>query len=72
MTQIVLSIPDKKVKAFLDFINDLNYIKVEEKDFSIPAWQKREVRKRVKSIKANPAQLVSSKESFAHLKSLRV
>ena len=72
MTQIVLSIPDKKVKAFLDFINGLNYIKVEEKDFSIPAWQKREVRKRVKSIKANPAQLVSTKESFAHLKSLRV
>ena len=72
MTQVVLSIPDKKVKAFHDFINDLKYIKVEEKDFSIPDWQKREVRKRVKSIKANPAQLVSSKEAFAHLKSLRV
>jgi Putative addiction module component len=72
MTQILLSIPDKKVKAFLSFINDLNYIKVEEKKFSIPEWQKREVRKRLKSIKANPSQLVPSKEAFSHLKSLRV
>ena len=72
MTQIVVSILDKKVKAFLDFINDLSYINVEDKDFSIPDWQKREVRKRVKSIKANPAKLISSKEAFAHLKSLRV
>ena len=72
MTQIVVSIPDKKVKAFLDFINDLSYINVEDKDFSIPDWQKREVRIRVKSIKANPAKLISSKEAFAHLKSLRV
>lgn len=72
MTQIVVSIPDKKVKAFLDFINDLSYINVEDKDFSIPDWQRREVRIRVKSIKANPAKLISSKEAFAHLKSLRV
>ena len=72
MTQIVVSILDKKVKAFLDFINDLSYINVEDKDFSIPDWQKREVRIRVKSIKANPAKLISSKEAFAHLKSLRV
>ena len=72
MTKIVVSILDKKVKAFLDFINDLSYINVEDKDFSIPDWQKREVRIRVKSIKANPAKLISSKEAFAHLKSLRV
>ena len=72
MTQILLSIPDEKVKAFLNFINDLKYIKVEEKQFTVPEWQKKEVRKRLKSIKANPSQLVSSRDALSHLKSLRV
>ena len=72
MTQILLSIPDEKVKAFLNFINDLKYIKVEEKQFTVPEWQKKEIRKRLKSIKANPSQLVSSRDALSHLKSLRV
>jgi len=72
MTQILLSLPDEKVKAFLSFINDLKYIKVEEKQFTVPEWQKKEVRKRLKSIKAKPSQLVSSKDALRHLKSLRV
>lgn len=72
MTQIVLSLPDKKVKTFLSFIHDLNYVKVEDTEFAVPAWQKKEVQKRIKSIRANPGQLVSSKEALRHLKSLRV
>ena len=72
MTQILLSLPDEKVKAFLNFINDLKYIKVEEKQFTVPEWQKKEVRKRLKSIKANSSQLISSKDALQHLKSLRV
>ncbi len=72
MTQIVLSIPDKKVKTFLSFINDLKYVKVEDAEFVVPAWQKKEVRKRLKSISINPTQLITSKETLGHLKSLRV
>ena len=72
MTQILLSLPDEKVKAFLSFINDLKYIKVEEKQFTVPELQKKEVRKRLKSIKANSSQLISSKDALRHLKSLRV
>ncbi|MDZ4794708.1 MAG: addiction module protein [Bacteroidota bacterium] len=72
MTQIVLSIPDEKVKTFLSFINDLTYVKVEEKEFAVPEWQKKEVRKRLKNIAANPSQIIASKEALRHLKSLRV
>lgn len=72
MTQIVLSLPDKKVKLFLSLIHNLNYVKVEEREFTVPAWQKKEVQKRIKSIKANPEQLISSREALRHVKSLRV
>ena len=72
MTQIVVSIPDAKVKSFLNFINELRYVKVEDKTIQIPAWQKKEVRKRLKIIASNPAHLVSSKEALSRLKALRV
>ena len=72
MTQIVLSIPDEKVKTFLNFINDLNYVKVEDSEFVVPEWQKKEVRKRLKNTNANPSLLVTSKDALRHLKSLRV
>ena len=72
MTQIVLSIPDEKVKTFLSFINDLKYVKVEDTEFVVPEWQKKEVRKRLKSISVNSSQLITSKEALRHLKSLRV
>ncbi len=72
MTQIVLSIPDEKVKTFLSFINDLKYVKVEDTEFVVPEWQKKEVRKRLKSISVNSTQLITSKEALRHLKSLRV
>ena len=70
MTQLVLSIPDSKVKTFLKFINDLNYVKVEDAEFAIPEWQKREVRKRVKNIKKKPNRLIDHKEATKYLKSL--
>ena len=72
MAQLVLSIPDEKVNTFLLFINDLKYIKVEQKEFLVPEWQKKETRKRIKQIKADPENLVSSKEALKHIKSLRV
>lgn len=72
MTQIILSIPDEKVKTFLNFINDLKYVKVEDKEFVVPEWQKKEVRKRLKSINDNPSQLVASKDALRYVKSLRV
>lgn len=72
MTQIVLSIPDEKVKTFLNFINDLSYIKIEDQDYVVPTWQKKEVEKRLKSLKTNPSSLVSSKEALRQLKTLRV
>ena len=72
MTQIILSIPDEKVKTFLSFINDLKYVKVEDPEYSVPAWQKKEVKKRLKSIADNPSQLISSKEALRQLKSLKV
>lgn len=59
MAQLVLSIPEEKVKTFLNFRSDLKYIKIEEKEFVVPEWQKKEVRKRLKNGKANPATLVS-------------
>ena len=72
MAQLVLSIPEEKVNTFLQFINDLKYIKVEQKEFSVPEWQKKETRKRLKQIKSNPESLLSMKDALAHLKSLRV
>ncbi len=72
MIQVVLSIPDDKVKTFLSFINDLNYVKIEETEYTVPEWQKKEVRKRLKSITANPSQLIDSKKALRHMKSLRV
>lgn len=71
MTQIVLSLPDKKVKGFLSFIHDLGYVKVEDAEFTVPAWQKKEVQKRIRKAKADPRQLLSSKEALGYLKSLR-
>jgi Putative addiction module component len=72
MTQLVLSIPEEKVKTFLNFISDLKYIKIEEKEFAVPEWQKKEVRKRLKNVKANPYTLVSAKDALKRLKSLKV
>jgi hypothetical protein len=72
MTQIILSIPDEKVKTFLNFINDLKYVKVEDPEYAIPAWQKKEVRQRLKDISAASSQLISSKAALRYLKSLRV
>lgn len=72
MSQIVLSIPDKKLKSFLSYINDLNYVKVENPEYTIPAWQKKEVRKRLKEIEKDPTQLISSKSALRHLKSMKV
>jgi hypothetical protein len=72
MTQILLSIPEEKVETFLAFINDLNYVKVEEKEFTVPEWQKKEVRKRLKKIQSDPSQLIPSKEALLRLKSLKV
>jgi hypothetical protein len=72
MTQVVLSVPEEKMKIFLQLINDFGYIKVEEPEFTIPAWQKREVRKRMKSISAKPDLLVDSKEALRQIKSYRV
>ncbi len=70
MTQIILSIPDKKVKTFMSFINDLNYVKIEEAEFTVPEWQKKEVRRRLKSLKKNPVQLISQREATRYMKSL--
>ena len=41
MTQTLLTLPDEKVETFLAFINDLKYVKVEEKEFVVPEWQKK-------------------------------
>jgi hypothetical protein len=71
MTQIVLNIPDEKVKTFLSFINDLKYVKVEDPGYAVPEWQKKEVRKRLKNIAANPEQLISAKEAKRRIKALR-
>lgn len=70
MTQIVLTIPDEKVETFLAFINDLNYIKVEE--FIVPEWQKKEVRKRLRALKADPSLAIPSKEARRRLNALKV
>lgn len=70
MTQILLTMPDEKVKTFLEFINDLKYVKVEEKEFVVPEWQKKEVRKRLKAIKSDPSKVLSEKEFFRRLKKL--
>lgn len=72
MTQLVLSIPDEKVKTFLNFIRDLKYVKIEEKEFIVPDWQRKEVRRRLKNIKADSSRRVSSQEGLKQLKSLRV
>jgi hypothetical protein len=72
MTQLVLSIPEEKVKTVLNFISDLKYIKIEQKEFAVPEWQKKEVRKRLKSLKENASGLISSKEARKRLNSLRV
>jgi hypothetical protein len=72
MTQILHTIPDDKVQTFLSFINDLKYVKVEEKEFVIPTWQKKEVKKRIKAIKSDPSQLLTPKESSKFLKTLKV
>lgn len=72
MTQVVLSIPEEKVNAFIKFISDLKYVKIEEKEFIVPAWQQKEVKSRLKKINVNPGILISSKEAHKHLKSLRV
>jgi hypothetical protein len=71
MTQIVPKIPDKKVKTFLSFINDLKYMKVEDPGYAVPEWQKKEVRKRLKNIAANPEQQITAKEAQRHIKALR-
>jgi|CXWL01.1.fsa_nt_gi hypothetical protein len=72
MAQVVLSIPEEKVNTFIKFISDLKYVKIEEKEFIVPAWQQKEVKNRLKKINANPGILISSKDAHKHLKSLRV
>jgi hypothetical protein len=72
MTQLVLHIPDEKVKTFLSFINDLKYVKVEDPAYTVPDWQKKEVSKRLKYITANPEKLIPAKEANRRIRSLRV
>ena len=70
MTQLVLSIPDKKVKGFLKFLNDFSYVKVEEAAYIVPEWQKKEVGKRLKNLRKNPTRLIDHKDAAKYLKSL--
>ena len=72
MTQILLTIPDEKVDTFLSFINDLKYVKIEEKEFVVPEWQKKEVRKRLKALKADPSKAIPAKEALRRLNALKV
>ncbi len=72
MAQLVLSIPQEKLNSFIRFISDLNYVKIEEKEFVVPAWQQKEVKARLKKIKAKPSLLISSAEAHKKIKSLRV
>jgi len=46
MKQIILNIEESKFKAFLSFINTLDYVSV-SKEESIPAWQQQEVNRRL-------------------------
>ena len=62
MTQITISLPNKKVKKFLDLIGDIDYIKVQDTSFTIPEWQQKEVKKRLQQLKKDPASAINQNE----------
>jgi hypothetical protein len=53
MKQVTLNIPDNKYRFFIELIESLKFVKVENKE-SIPQWQMDEVNKRLANHKKNP------------------
>ena len=65
MKQITISIPDEKYSSFLELINNLEYVHLEEDVFQISEAQI----KYVLDIKANskPDEMIDSEELFKKL-----
>ena len=49
--KITLDIPENKYQFFLELIKSLNFITVEDRELTIPEWQKKIVRDRIKNTK---------------------
>lgn len=56
MKHISLSVPDDKYKFFMELIQNLDFVKLEEVD--IPEEHKALVRKRIEASNKNPDQLL--------------
>ncbi len=68
MTKLTISVKESKVKQLIKYLNQLDYVKVEdetEEDFVIPEWHKKIVAKRLKNFK--PAEAIEWKDAFKKL-----
>jgi hypothetical protein len=70
MTQITLSLPEKKLKKFLDHISGIDYVKIEDPAFTVPAWQQKEVKKRLQQLKKKPSSGLTAKAFETKLNAL--
>ena len=59
MKQVTLNIPDNKYQFFLELIKNLNFIKIDKGDRSVPEWQKEIVRERTLKSKEDPGRLLN-------------
>ncbi len=72
MKQITINVPENKLNFFIELVNSLGFtkssIKEEADDITVPEWQKKIVRERVKKFKKNPQKVFSQKEVDKQIK----
>jgi hypothetical protein len=60
--RITLDIPDNKYKFFLELVNSLDFIKIEESE-AVPQWQQDEVARRLDLIEKGELKTRSYEEA---------
>ena len=66
--KITLDIKESRLSTFLEFIKTLDYVSLSNDD-SIPAWQIKEVNKRLKELKKHPEKAIDFDKTLAAIES---
>lgn len=68
MTKLTITVKENKLKQLLNYLNQLDYVKVENQekdDLDIPDWHKKIVAKRLKNFK--PEEAIDWKNAYKKL-----
>lgn len=66
MRQVTLNIEDSKYKAFLDFLETLDYVSIKHETI-IPDWQQEEVERRLDSVEKGKTRIRNWDDARKHI-----